>query len=216
MAIFQNFTGLRAETPYNMIFDAGMFWVGINETALRASGLAAALETDWSWNGTTVSPTPLGATRGGATFDLQKEERQIEVNGARVPLMGMDRVDSMTPMLSVTLLEMADPETLRKTIGQALITDTASGYNEIVPKIDVEIDDYLPNVALLTRTSRRDDDRPVIIVIRNAKIVENAPFEFEDPGEMAAEVSFRGATPVTDAFTVPCSIYVPILAGSGS
>lgn len=220
MAIFQNYTGLTADTPQNLILDAGMFWVGINETALRATGLEDALDTTWSYNDgssvRTITPTRLGATRGGATFDLQKEERQIEVNGARVPLMGMDRVDSMMPILSVTLLEMANITTMLRTIGQGTSTETASGYTEIVPKIDIELSDYLPNVALLTRTSRTGDDRPVIIVVRNCKIVENAPFEFEDPGEMAAEVSFRGATPCTDAFTVPVSVYIPILAGSGS
>ena len=216
MAIFQNFTGLREETPQNMIFDAGAFIVGLNETALRATGIAAALTTAWTWNGIEVTPVGLGATRGGATFDLQKEERQIEVNGARVPLMKMDRVDSMTPVLSVTLLEMADIVTLRRAMGQATITRSASGYDEVIPKIDVATTDYIPNVALLTRTSRDDQSKPVIIVVRNAKIVENAPFTFEDPGEMAAEVSFRGASPVTDAFTVPCSVYVPVLEGSGS
>lgn len=216
MAIFQNFTGLRAETPYNMVFDAGAFIVGINETALRATGLEDALTTAWTWNGIEVTAAALGATRGGATFDLQKEERQIEVNGARVPLMKMDRVDSMMPMLSVTLLEMADIATLKYAMGQATSTVTASGYTEVVPKIDISTLDYIPNVALLARTSRDDQSKPVIVVIRNAKIVENAPFQFEDPGEMAAEVSFRGASPVTDAFTVPCSVYVPVLEGSGS
>lgn len=218
MAIFQNYSGLTAMTPQNLILDAGMFWVGINETALRATGLADALTTVWSYNNgaSTVSVTPskLGATRGGATFDIQKEERQIEVNGARLPLMGMDRVDSMMPMLSVTLLEMANVETMVRTIGQATLVDSASEYTEIIPKIDVDLTDYLPNVALITRTSRTGDDRPVIIVIRNAKIVENAPYSFEDPGEVATEVSFRGATPCDDAFNVPCSIYIPILAGS--
>lgn len=220
MAIFQNYSGLTSLTPQNLILDAGMFWVGINETALRATGLADALDTPWSYdNGyavQTITPTKLGATRGGATFDLQKEERQIEVNGARVPLMGMDRVDSMMPMLSVTLLEMANVATMVRTIGQAYQTDTTSGYTEVVPKIDVDLTDYISNVALIARTSRTGDDRPVIIVVRNAKIVENAPFEFEDPGEVATEASFRGATPCDDAFSVPCSIYIPILAGSGS
>lgn len=216
MAFFQSYTGLRADTPQNMVFDVGAFVVGINETALRATGLEDALTTDWTWNGVNVTPTPLGATRGGATFDLQKEERQIEVNGARVPLMRMDRVDSMMPVLTVTLLEMADITTLKYTMGQATVTTTASGFDEVVPSINIATLDYIPNVALLTRTSRDDQTNPVIIVIRNAKIVENAPFQFEDPGEMSAEVSFRGATPVTDPFTVPVSVYVPVVEGSGS
>jgi len=219
-ALFNSFTGLREQTPYRMVLDAGMFWVGINETALRATGIAAALTTPWTWNGQTITPYPLGATMGGATFDPQKEERQIEVNGARVPLMGMDRVDSYTPMLSVSLLEMGDPATMTIAFGQADNEETASGYRELIPRIDVLATDYLPNVALLSRTSENGQVKPVVLVVRNAKVVENATFEFEDPGELAVEVSFRGAAPVTDPFTVPASVYVPIpedgLGGSGS
>lgn len=215
-----SFTGLREQTPYRMILDAGACWVGINEAELRATGVASALSTQWVWNGTLVTPRPLGATRGGSTFDPQKEERQVEVDNARVPLMGMNRVDRYEPMLSVTLLELSDVDTLKYAFGQADVTRSASGFDEIQPRINVLDTDYLPNVAVLARVSENNQAKPAIVIIRNAKVIENASLPFEDPGEVATEVSFKGHAFVTDPFNVPCAVYLPVpedgLGGSGS
>lgn len=221
MALFQSFTGFSEETPNNFVFDVGTVVVNFNEDALRSTGINAAVTTPWTWSpvagvSVEVTPTPLGATRGGATFDLQKEERQIEVNGLRVPMIKLDRVDSMAPMISMTLLELKSITTLKYAMGQATVTETDSGYSEVVPKIDISALDYIPNIALLTRTSDEDQSRPMIIVVRNAKIIENAPFEFEDPGELAVEANFRGSTTPAEPFLVPCSVYSPTVAGSGS
>lgn len=204
------FTGLREQTPFRMIFDAGAAVVGINETALAATGLAAALSTTWDWNGYTITPKALGATRGGATFDPQKEERQIEVNGARSPLIAMSRVDRIEPILTVSLLELADINTIKYPLGQADITVTASGYNKVQPRLDILLTDYIPNVALLARTSEDGQDKPVIVVLRNCKVMENSAFTFEDPGEVATEVSFAATNAIANAFDVPYTIYVPV------
>ncbi len=215
----QNFTGLREQSAKRMILDAGAAVVGLNEDALTSTGIAAALSTPWTHEGQTVTPRALGATRAGATFDPQKEERQIEVNGFRVPVKGFDRVDFYNPILTLTLLELADFETLRIAMGQASYETTTSGFHKISPRIAIENSDYLPNIALLARTSEDGQVKPAIVVIRNAKVVENATMPFEDPGEVAVEVSFRGASGVLEAATVPCAIYLPVNEdglGSGS
>lgn len=215
-----NYSGLRTKTPYRMVLDAGSLIVGLNETALRSTGIAAALSTPWYWQGQLVTPRAMGATRGGAEVDPQKEERQIQVNGLRVPLISMDRVDRYTPMMKVTLLEVADVQTLAIGLGQADQEVTASGFTEVKPRIDISVTDYLPNVALLSATSEDGQVKPFIVVIRNAKVVENATLPFEDPGEVAMEVKFRGSTDIGNERTVPMSIYVPVpddgYDGSGS
>ena len=213
------FTGLREQTPFRMVFDAGAIVAGINETALESTGLEAALSTPWSWNGRTVTPRPLGATRGGATFDPQKEERQIEVNGARSPIIAMSRVDRVEPILTVQLLEMADFGTLRLALGQADAEVTPSGFNKVTPRMDINLDDYIPNIALLAKTSEDNQEKPMIIVLRNVKVVENATLTFEDPGELAPEVSFAASNSIDKAFDVPYTIYLPVNEdglGSGS
>jgi len=202
-----------------MIFDAGTCVIGINKAALASTGLAAALTTPWTWNRYSITPKGLGATRGGATFDPQKEEREIEVNGARSPLIKMSRVDRVAPILTVSLLELADIEVLKYPLGQIDTELTASGYHKVTPRLDIKITDYIPNVALLTRTSEDDQDKPVIFVLRNAKDVENSAMTFEDPGELATEVSFSGSNAMSEAFDVPFRIYVPASdfgSGSGS
>lgn len=213
------FTGLREQTPFRMIFDAGACVVGINETVLESTGLAAALTTPWTWYNYTVTPRALGATRGGATFDPQKEERQIEVNGARSPLIKMSRVDRVEPVLTVSLLELADINTLKYPLGQANISETPSGYHKVQPKLDISLTDYIPNVALLARTSEDGQEKPVIVVLRNCKVMENSAFTFEDPGEVATEVSFAATNAIENAFDIPYTIYVPVNEdglGSGS
>ena len=149
MDSFNNYTGLKTTSSQSLVLDAGMFVIGINEDELKATGIAAALSTTWLWNGVTVTPTPLGLTRGGASFDPQKEERQIEFNGKRVPIMGFDRVDMFTPVLSVTLLELADFGTLKLGLGQATENLEASDYYSVTPNIDITTSDYIPNVALI-------------------------------------------------------------------
>lgn len=215
----EQFTGLREQTRGRFLLDAGACYLGINEEALRTTGIAAALSTPWTWQGQAVTPRPLGATRGGATFDPQKEERQIEVDNVRVPLLGLDRVDMFTPILSVTLLELADIETIKLGLGQADVTRSASGYDEVVPRVNINLTDYLPNIAMIIPSSEDNQAKPAVFVIRNCKVVENSSIPFEDPGEAAMEVSFRAGALFNDARTVPCSMYLPVPAdglGSGS
>jgi hypothetical protein len=69
---------LAAAVPPDILKDSGVLYVGNN---------------------------PMGVSRGGLTFDPKKEIRNVDFDGKKSPVMGLDRVSKHAPVFSGTMLE---------------------------------------------------------------------------------------------------------------
>jgi len=93
--------GVSAETQNRMIIDAGAIYFGF-------------LDAD--------NPgTLLGATRGGNVFEATRTIRRMEVDGARGPVKGMRRLESVEAIIKANMLELT-AENFRRAIAGAIYT----------------------------------------------------------------------------------------------
>lgn len=210
-------SGIRAGTPYNLLIDAGVVYQNIAESFLNAGGADAyadAIDASNTWNdpnGDSVAPTRFGATRGGVTINPGITERNVEVDSKRIPIKGFSRIDEIMPRLTMNLLELGDPNTVRRMLGGVSET-SPTGWKRYVPRLVVADEDYLGNVAAFVSIS--GEVQPMAAVLPNAKVVERNELATQDKAEVAQAITFQGHALASDPFDVPLHWYVPDEYGS--
>lgn len=199
--IGQGLSGFREETPDNLVLDAGVAYRGIDEAALRASGVAGTQLT------TALSgATKLGATRGGTEFDSGKMLREVAADGIRYPIAGFIRVDGGAPQIKTNLLEQTQ-DNLSLALAPVTVTEH-DNWNEIQGKLEVDKDaDYVDNIAILATLS--GSDMPVIIVLRNAFCKADPKIDLKDKSELGVEVILTGHALASAPYDCPYSVYYP-------
>jgi hypothetical protein len=78
-------TGLNSQTPERVLVDAGAVYLDYGLSTQRL----------------------LGATRGGNEFNLNREIREVEVDGVKGPTKGLRRVTVVRPQLTCNLIELS-------------------------------------------------------------------------------------------------------------
>lgn len=221
MAISSALSGLREGLEDNLVLDAGVLYVNANiaEMVLATTSanfaFAAAIDPMNTWvdpNGNTVSPRKLGATRGGTRVSLNKTERQVEVDGRRFNIKGLQRVDMMDPKITTSLLEMGDAETLELAIGSSIVTDYEN-FVGIQPYLYPKATDYMGNVTLFAtiagRESYNEAPLPIVVVLENCRANAIQEMSFSDKDESVLQVELTAHALSSDAFKCPMQFYVP-------
>lgn len=205
-------SGLRTETPYNLVLDAGVVYKNINMTMLR-NGLSTAytdaISSSNTWtdpNGVTVTPTKLGATKGGTAVDCGKKERPVEFDSRRTNVKGLTRTDDIMPTLKTRLLEVGDYNTLAYILGSQTTTDWTT-YKELVPTLVISDSDYLGNIAIVAPVA--GSSLPMVVVLENAKVINPQAFDMKDKDELAVEVTFTGHSLASNQYNIPIHFFVP-------
>ena len=141
-------TPLRADTYKSLQLNAGVVIVNTDISSYAdAESLKTALASIIA-DGSAL----LGATRGGGTFTITRDTRQVEVDGARTRFVGSTIVDSGDAYISTTLIEMT-PEHIKQVIGNADIDDDAPNHIKIKVRLAIDDDDYLQNLIWIGDTS---------------------------------------------------------------
>lgn len=194
-------TGITAQTVKRIIVDAGAVY--------RNHGEATGMEK-------------IGATRGGATFTVERETREIEVDGTKGPVMGMVRTIRHTARLEFTLVEVSKKTWLELTFGTATPRDvdpvtgevevaaTTGSHVEIIPSNDITLSNYLKNVALVGDVM--NSSVPVIIKILNALTSGEWSITTDDQDEGTLSVTYTGTYDPAAMNTPPYQILWPVSA----
>lgn len=219
--IGSSLASLRQGMVRNMVLDAGKLFVNCNIadmlSATTGAGIAfsEATRSDNTWvdaNGVTVAPVELGGTRGGTTLSLKKEERQVEVDGRRTNIKGLQRVDMISPSIKTGLLEMADMVTLRRALGTSILTDYAN-FETARPTLYPADEDYFGNICLFATIAQRvapdGSPLPICIVMENCRANVLNDIAFKDKSEATLELELTAHALDSDAFTIPCLFIVP-------
>jgi hypothetical protein len=220
MPISSSLSGLRAGMEDNLVLDAGVLYVNANITEMVAAttsanfAFAAAIDDNNTWvdpNGNTVAPRKLGATRNGTTFQINKTERQVEVDGRRTNIKGLQRVDMIDPKIVTSLLEMGDAETLEMALGSTIVTDYENWIG-IRPALYPVANDYFGNITLFATVAGRlapnGDPLPIVIVMENCRVNNIQEIGFKDKDESVLQVELTAHALSSDAFTIPCQIII--------
>lgn len=221
MAIGAAISGLTANTPNGLVLDAGRLVINANmalyTSAATPAGLAYAAATNplntWTDNnGNLVTPTPLGATRGGTTIMVDKEERQVEADGRRTNIRGFQRVDMISPKISTTLIQVNDLATLKLALGSTVVEDLTNFY-KVRPNLYPVDADYFANITLFATLNGIQDqlgrDIPIAVVMENCRANSIKDIPFKDKNEAELPIELVAHALASDAFTIPMYILLP-------
>jgi len=140
--------GVSANTPDRILIDAGAIYTG--------------------WTSVASPGTLLGACKGGTVFELVRSLRVIEPDGAKGPVKGLRRVESVGAKLTANLLEITEANLLTALPG-------AAASSHVITGAEVDDDDYISTVALVgTITGFTGTSDPIIITLSNCLV--DGPF----------------------------------------
>lgn len=177
-------TPLRPDSFKKLLLDAGAFVYGVDFSEITT---AAALKTALA---TALSDTTktLGATRGGGSFNVTREMRQVEADGLRYRFIGDTRVDSSDPYLSTTLLEVGDPDVLKAAMGTADTTGSSGDVTKLRMKTRILADDYIEDLWWVGDVA---DGGFCAIHFAYAFNIADLNITFTDKGEATLPVEFH-------------------------
>ena len=180
-------TGVTNDTVKNLILDAGVIYANYDEEGERL----------------------IGATEGGNTFTVEREVRDIPVDGVKGKWKGGRRIITENAQLGVNIKEWSKENFLLALSGSTATDhpETDSTHDEIRSSGEISDDDYLTNVAYVGRVSGSDE--PVVIILENALADGNFELNSEDQQEGVVEVQISAHYDPEDIDTVPYAIRYP-------
>lgn len=162
--------GVDSTTFPNMIIDSGAVYLNYGE-----SGEAL-----------------LGTTRGGNTFTIETDYREMPVDGAKGPVKGGIRIIRSDATLIANFIKLSSTLMNRVLSGSDINADTpASPYSQIIRSLQVELTDYATNVAIIGEV-QGDSTNPVVVIVKNALCTGNFELAFTDADESLLVATFKG------------------------
>ena len=149
----------------------------------------------------------LGATTGGGEFKAAKVGHYSQVDGPE-NTKGLYILDYWTTTMQATVKELtADTIAAAMTAAKKTTEESVTGYDVIVPKSAIELDDYTENVTYIGRLV--GSEKPIIIQIFNAFNTNDISIQPKDNDEASVQVIFAGHYDPSDLETPPYKIYWP-------
>lgn len=151
----------------------------------------------------TVGDIPIGLTRGGSAFSVDREIRNIEADGDKGPVKGRIVIDAEEAKLVVNALELfSQDEILKYYPGMKLTTNT------LTSDLLIKEGDYNDVVW----TGKTKDGKAVVVTLENALNMGNLDWSFEDRDEVVPELEFTATYLESARDTAPWNVEFPIEA----
>lgn len=130
-----------------------------------------------------VDTVPIGLTRGGGVFEVEREYREITADGDKGPVKGRIVIDREVPKLSLKSLEAFDKDILKK-FYPALVEDDGT----LKSNLTIAETDY----HAIKWVGKTLTDQSVTIELEKAINLENINFSLVDKDEVIPEINFNG------------------------
>lgn len=151
---------------------------------------AATIFTDFTYSELGgFAGTPLGATSGGVTVNIEQTYRKPEVDGTYImDVKGLEVMESAKATVTASLKELS-AENLRRslngTIAEASAEEAPTGYKVIKTKRYVEDSDYIPTIAVVG--IHNGTKKPIIFQLDNGLVTSPLEIATEDNNEATVE-----------------------------
>jgi hypothetical protein len=184
---------IRTETAKNLILDAGVVYINYGKAGERI----------------------LGATQGGNTFVVEREIKEIEMDGAKGKIKGLRRIITENAMLTVNMREMSTAN-IKFALAGSTSTDVLAAdgvtktHDSIKSSGDVSDSDYLDNVAIVAKVSGSGEN--IIVILENVLADGEFNLTFEDKEESTTEVQLSAHYDPANLENVPYEIRYPVVA----
>jgi hypothetical protein len=145
----------------------------------------------------TVGTTPIGLTRGGSAFVVEREYRNIEADGDRGIVKGRTVIDSENAKLTVNALELFTAADMTKYYpGMSIVT------NKMTSTLSIVEGDYND----ITWVGKTKDGKAVTIKVQNALNLSNLEWTLEDKSEVVPSLEFSATYNEDTRDTAPWSV----------
>jgi len=144
-----------------------------------------------------IGATPIGLTRGGSTFTVERKFRNIEADGDRGAVKGRIVIDTENATLNVNALELFDSAKLTTYYpALSLTTDTLTSTLAIIAGDHSDV----------TWVGKTLDGKAVTITVKNAINMGNIEWTLEDKNEVVPEIAFSATYDEAARTTPPWSV----------
>lgn len=198
-------SGITTSTPQNIMLGAGTIHKGFQLVNTAESGQPPV----YKWN---FEESLIGATSGGSKIEIVPEVKDIEVDGALVPVKGLRVKTGEKATAEVNFVEMT-PDLLKMvTIGKVNETATGyDGYSEVVSKARIEEGDYIENFAYC---GKKTDGTPIIVIFEQCICTSGLSVEGKNKEAGTFTGTFECVADVSpDCDTLPWHILYPKAVG---
>ncbi|MGB4661887.1 MAG: hypothetical protein WBI07_22120 [Mobilitalea sp.] len=145
----------------------------------------------------TVGITPIGLTRGGSAFVVEREYRNIEADGDRGIVKGRTVIDTENAKLTVNALELFTAADMTKYYpGMNVIT------NKMTSTLTIVEGDYND----VTWVGKTKDGKAVTIKVENALNMSNLEWTLEDKSEVVPSLEFSATYDEDTRDTAPWNV----------
>ena len=192
------FSGITTNTPKHLQLDAGCFFKNYNPASDTPQSASAKL---------------IGATAGGGSFSAVPTIRQIEIDGKRGAVKGLETIDDWVVTMTANVKEItADVLKLALATGasSAYTTSASAPYTKVVASSELADAHYIENITWIGRLSGTQN--PIMIVIKNALATNGLTLTVADKAEGVIPVTLTGHYTISDMETPPFEIYYPNIA----
>ncbi|MBU3176092.1 hypothetical protein KPL47_06885 [Clostridium estertheticum] len=129
----------------------------------------------------------IGATSGGNEFDIKPKTRDIKVDGIKGTVKGLTQLVSTEVTLKVNMLEITT-DTLKMALMADVDTESNPDYDIITGKNNIELSDYIDNIALVGTIS--GSTLPIVIILKNAISTDGIKFSNKDAADNLLPITF--------------------------
>lgn len=153
----------------------------------------------------TVGTTPIGLTRGGSVFVVDRKYRHIEADGDMGIVKGRTEIESENAKLTVNALELFNAADMKKYYPGMSITpdsETTPTKNTMTSTLKIVEGDY-NDVKWVGKTK---DGKAITINVENALNLDNLEWKLEDKNEVVPSIGFSATYDETTRDTTPWNI----------
>jgi len=144
-----------------------------------------------------VDGVPIGLTRGGSVFTVEREVRPIEADGDYGPIKGRQVIDKEVAKLVINALELFTSTEMMKHFPATAITVGAT-YDTWRSTLEIALTDY----HTVTWTGNTKKGKAVLVTVENAINIGNLELTFEDKNEVIPVLEYT-ANYLESARTTP-------------
>ena len=162
-----------------------------------------------AWN---FAESLICATSGGSKLSIVPEFYDVPVDGALVKVKGLTVKTGETATIEINPIELK-PEILNMAvIGDAKVSETATGYTEMTSRAIINEGDYVKDLAYVGKTI---EGKPIIIVFDYALCTSGLELEGKNKEAAVPKFTFECFADLTpEADTLPWHIYYPTEASA--
>lgn len=169
--------GATNKTPGRLLLDAGVIYKDFDLEEIDGDPFGGADKEN------------LGATRGGVTWSLGREYRNMEFDGELGPTKNMVRRENIEPTIEADLLEFTK-DRLEEIIGGATTEDIGTNGHEVIKGGEFSLNngEYIDNITYVGKISGVDD--PIIVQIENVLVMPDWDVDTDHEDEAVIPVTF--------------------------